>query len=70
MKPMWSPNLIYKGADLIMKAALNAQLALINLKIGAGDEDYGIIMDNTKKLMNEIIDQEATGQKVRTYGDF
>jgi len=70
MKPMWSPNLIYKGADLIMKAALNAQLALINLKVGTGDEDYGIIMDNTEKLMNEIIDQEAAGQKVRTYGDF
>jgi len=53
-----------------MKAALNAQLALINLKVGTGDEDYGIIMDNTEKLMNEIIDQEAAGQKVRTYGDF
>jgi alpha-amylase/alpha-mannosidase (GH57 family) len=70
MRPMWSPNLIYKGVDLIMKAALNAQLALINLKVGAGDEDYGIIMDNIEKLMTEIIDQEAAGQKVRTYGDF
>ncbi|UCD02218.1 MAG: hypothetical protein JSV23_04150 [Promethearchaeota archaeon] len=26
----WSPNLIYKGVELLMKAALNAQLALIH----------------------------------------
>lgn len=28
-KGMWSPNLIYKGVELIMKAALNAQIALV-----------------------------------------
>ena len=35
---MWSPNLIYKGIELLMKAALNAQLALeyAGLKDGEG----------------------------------
>jgi len=70
MNPMWDPNLIYKGADLIMKTSLNAQLALINLRIGSGDEFYGIIMDNMEKLMTEMINQEAEGQKIRTFGDF
>ncbi|MFX1410645.1 MAG: hypothetical protein ACFFA6_09845 [Promethearchaeota archaeon] len=28
-KGIWSPNLIYKGVELIMKAALNAQMALV-----------------------------------------
>ncbi|MFX1273808.1 MAG: hypothetical protein ACFFBP_18045 [Promethearchaeota archaeon] len=35
---MWSPNLIYKGVELLMKAALNAQLALeyAGIKDGEG----------------------------------
>ena len=69
MKPMWSPNLIYKGIDIIYKSALNAQLALINVKIGEGEEFYSRVMDNGEKLMNELIEQEARGQKVHTYGD-
>lgn len=28
LKGMWSPNLIYKGVEILMRAALNAQLAL------------------------------------------
>ncbi len=36
-KGMWSPNLIYKGVELIMKAALNAQIALVY----AGKSDLG-----------------------------
>lgn len=35
LKGMWSPNLIYKGVELLMRAALNAQLALEY----AGNED-------------------------------
>ena len=66
MRPHWSPNLIYKGLDLVMKTALNAQLALINLKIGDGDEYYSVIMDNMEKLMNELVEQELLGQRVRT----
>ncbi|MFW9819109.1 MAG: hypothetical protein ACFFE5_05820 [Candidatus Thorarchaeota archaeon] len=33
----WSPNLIYKGVEILMRAALNAQLALIH----AGKSDLG-----------------------------
>ena len=67
MRPHWSPNLIYKGVDLVMKTAMNAQLALINAKVGEGDEYYGIIMDNMEKLMNAMITQEARGQHLRTF---
>ncbi|MFX1487809.1 MAG: hypothetical protein ACFFBI_01585 [Promethearchaeota archaeon] len=35
---MWSPNLIYKGFELLMKAALNAQMALVH----AGKSDLGV----------------------------
>lgn len=34
---MWSPNLIYKGIELLIKASLNAQLALINAGRNEGD---------------------------------
>ncbi|MFX1308169.1 MAG: hypothetical protein ACFE9M_12310 [Promethearchaeota archaeon] len=34
---MWSPNLIYKGVELLMRAALNAQMALVH----AGKSDLG-----------------------------
>ncbi|MFX0104918.1 MAG: hypothetical protein ACFE75_05465 [Candidatus Hodarchaeota archaeon] len=33
----WSPNLIYKGIELLMRAALNAQMALVH----AGKSDLG-----------------------------
>jgi alpha-amylase/alpha-mannosidase (GH57 family) len=33
----WSPNLIYKGVDILMRAALNAQLSLIH----SGKSDLG-----------------------------
>ncbi|MFX0005236.1 MAG: hypothetical protein ACFFA7_02025 [Promethearchaeota archaeon] len=33
----WSPNLIYKGVEILMRAALNAQMALIH----AGKSDLG-----------------------------
>ncbi|MFW9988890.1 MAG: hypothetical protein ACFFC3_09565, partial [Candidatus Odinarchaeota archaeon] len=26
----WSPNLIYKGVEILMRAALNAQMALVH----------------------------------------
>jgi len=34
---IWSPNLIYKGVELLMRAALNAQMALVH----AGHSDLG-----------------------------
>jgi Glycosyl hydrolase family 57 len=67
MRPHWSPNLIYKGVDLVLKTALNAQLALINLNVGEGDEFYQIVMDNQEKLMTKMIDQEISLRKVRTF---
>ncbi|MHA1611865.1 MAG: hypothetical protein ACTSYU_07425, partial [Promethearchaeota archaeon] len=70
MRPMWSPNLIYKGLDLINRTALNAQLALINLQNGQGDEFYSIVIDNGEKIMGEIMEQELAGRRVRTFGDF
>jgi hypothetical protein len=66
-RPHWSPNLIYKGADLVMKTALNAQLALINLRIGDGDEDYSTIMDNMQKLMVIMCEQEIAFRRVTTF---
>ncbi len=70
MRPMWSPNLIYKGLDLINRTALNAQLALINLQNGQGDEYYSIVIDNGEKIMGEIMEQELAGRRVRTFGQF
>jgi predicted glycosyl hydrolase (DUF1957 family) len=37
---MWSPNLIYKGIEMLMKAALNAQLALVYAKVSDIGEGY------------------------------
>jgi hypothetical protein len=51
----------------VMKSALNAQLALINIKIGSGDELYQSIMDNIQKLMSEMINQELSFTKVRVF---
>ncbi|MHA1240061.1 MAG: hypothetical protein ACTSQU_04635 [Promethearchaeota archaeon] len=36
----WSPNLIYKGIELLMKSALNAQLALVHANQSDIGEDY------------------------------
>jgi predicted glycosyl hydrolase (DUF1957 family) len=36
----WSPNLIYKGVELLMKAALNAQLALVCIGKSDLSESY------------------------------
>ena len=36
----WSPNLIYKGIALLMKSALNAQLALVHANQSDIGEDY------------------------------
>lgn len=66
-RPMWSPNLIYKGIDLIIRTALNAQLALVNLHIGEGDEPYQNIIDSNERLMIELLEQEIAFKKVRTF---
>lgn len=37
---MWSPNLIYKGVELLMRAALNAQMALVHAGKSVLGEGY------------------------------
>jgi len=37
---MWSPNLIYKGIELLMRAALNAQMALVHASKSDLGEGY------------------------------
>lgn len=50
----WSPNLIYKGIELIMKAALNAQLALVNAGLDDGDAYFDSISYYHGLLLMEI----------------
>jgi predicted glycosyl hydrolase (DUF1957 family) len=66
-RPHWSPNLIYKGVNLVMQTALNAQLALIGAKNGEGDEPYTTIMSQMEQLMTTIIAQELAQKKIRTF---
>ena len=66
---MWSPNLIYKGLELLMRSALNAQLALVQAGIEEGVgyfdsisyyhglllmEIYSITKKNLKKKIKDI----------------
>jgi hypothetical protein len=66
-RPMWNPNLIYKGADLVIKTALNSQLALISMHVGEGDVVYQIIMEQMKNLMTKMVEHEIRSRKVRTF---
>ncbi|MHA1670875.1 MAG: hypothetical protein ACTSV5_09885 [Promethearchaeota archaeon] len=50
----WSPNMIYKGVVLLMKAALNAHLALINANRDDGEGYYDSISYYHGLLMMEI----------------
>ena len=66
---MWSPNLIYNGLELLMRSALNAQLALVQAGIEEGEgyfdsisyyqgllfmEIYSITKKNLKKKSKDI----------------
>jgi predicted glycosyl hydrolase (DUF1957 family) len=50
----WSPNLIYKGVELLMKAALNAQLALEHAGIEAGEGYFDAISYYHGLLLMEL----------------
>jgi alpha-amylase/alpha-mannosidase (GH57 family) len=62
----WSPNLIYKGVELLIKSALNAQMALVHAKksdLGEGYFDsisyyHGLLLmeiyTNTKKNLSKF----------------
>lgn len=67
MRPSWDPTLIHKGANLMLLSALNAQLALISLKICEGDEIYDRFMDYHHRLMIELTKQTANLRNIRTY---
>lgn len=51
---MWSPNLIYKGLELLLKSALNAQLALVQAGRDDGDGYFDSISYYHGLLLMEI----------------
>ena len=59
MRPSWSPILIFKGADLMMLAALNAQLALTYANIDEGEMIYDQITNYFSQLLTELSRQSA-----------
>ena len=50
----WSPNLIYKGLELLMKAGLNAQLALVHAGKDTGDGYFDSISYYHGLLLMEL----------------
>ncbi len=62
---IWSPNLIYKGLELLMKAALNSQMALVHAGKDEGDGYFdsisyylGIILTNLTDFQRKILKQK------------
>ena len=51
---MWSPNLIYKGLELLMRAGLNAQMALVHAGIDAGEGNFDAISYYHGLLLMEL----------------
>ncbi|MBN1215024.1 MAG: hypothetical protein JXA99_06215 [Candidatus Lokiarchaeota archaeon] len=51
---IWSPNLIYKGIELLIRAALNAQLALVNAGESNGDGYFDSISYYHGLLLMEL----------------
>jgi len=50
----WSPNLIYKGLEFLMKAALNAQLALVHAEKSTGEGYFDSISYYHGLLLMEL----------------
>ncbi|MHA1898566.1 MAG: hypothetical protein ACTSU2_14335, partial [Promethearchaeota archaeon] len=67
MRPSWDPTLIYKGANLMLLSALNAQLALIEAGNSRGDEIYDSFIDYHHRLLVELTKQTANLLHVRTF---
>ena len=51
---LWSPNLIYKGMELLVKAGLNAQMALIHAGHDDGDANFDSISYYHGLLLMEL----------------
>ncbi|MCP4761994.1 MAG: hypothetical protein GY870_09435 [archaeon] len=67
MRPSWDPTLIEKGAHMLLLSALNAQVALINIRISDGDEAFDRFIDYHHKLLGELTKQTANLLNVRTF---
>lgn len=65
MRPMWSPNLIVKGAEILVNSALNATLALIKLHEPRGEDLFEQISNNFALLCRELMIQTANRNSVR-----
>jgi hypothetical protein len=65
MRPMWSPNLILNGAELLIKAAVNARLALVKVKNIESQELLEEISMYYSQLLGTITDMEAQRERVR-----
>ena len=50
----WSPNLIYNGLELLLKAALNAQMALVHANKDDGDANFDSISYYHGLLLMEL----------------
>ncbi len=65
MRPMWSPNLVIRGAELLQRAALNANLALIKLGNIDGEEYFDQITQYYGQILRELVTQTAARDRVR-----
>ncbi|OLS16335.1 MAG: Alpha-galactosidase [Promethearchaeota archaeon CR_4] len=65
MRPMWSPNLILNGMELLIKAAVNARLALVKVKNIESQELLEEISMYYSQLLGTITDMEAQRERVR-----
>jgi alpha-amylase/alpha-mannosidase (GH57 family) len=50
----WSPNLIYRGVELLVRAALNAQLAMVNAGVNNGEGYFDSISYYHGLLLMEL----------------
>ncbi len=64
---MWSPNLIYNGLELLMRSALNAQLALVQAGIEEGEGYFDSISYYQGLLFMEIysITKKSLKKKIK-----
>ncbi len=65
MRPSWSPILFFNGANLMMLAALNAQLSLTYVNIEEGEMLYDQITNYFSQLLTELSKQSANLLKAK-----
>lgn len=62
---IWSPNLIYNGVELLLKAGLNAQMALVHSDIDAGDSYFDAISYYHGLFLMELYDITKKNLKIK-----